>query len=359
MIWIKYARYSMKRKQRPLYYWCAVFVIGALIGALLTSWLSSGGDPDGPPGQDAQVSGDVQPDRGGPAASRSQDLAVPSDAETSPDLPDSDAASDDAPASSDELALDAVSGIIGGDASGDVLDPRPMLALVLDDGGYSMALANRVISLDLPLTWAIIPGARYSRELALSLDREGIPYITHVPMQAFGDPDGRAGHRGRRDDYAIGVGMTDREIRDALLPLIDSLPGAFGISNHRGSKATSDAATMRAVMNVMKERDLFFLDSHTIAGTVGYSAAVASGVRAARNSFFIDHYEGRERIMAELERAMDVVAKTGSAVAICHMRLETVEFLENLAESDLSGARVRLVTLPQMMEERELRKGDM
>ncbi|MDR1481783.1 MAG: divergent polysaccharide deacetylase family protein [Synergistaceae bacterium] len=235
----------------------------------------------------------------------------------------------------------------------------PMLAVVVVDMGYNISLASRVISLDLPLTLAIIPGIRYSVAVAEELDRKGIPYLIHVPMQAVGDPDGKAGHKGLKDDYAIGVKMTKSEMRAVLVSLIDSMPGAYGMSNHRGSKMTSDPKAMKDLMNLLKERDIFFLDSHTTANSVAYDTARAVGVKTARNSFFLDHEAEVEKISAVFERAMKLAEQVGSAVAICHMRSETIRFLEDLKRRDMSAAGVRLVTLAELMKERELRKGDM
>jgi polysaccharide deacetylase 2 family uncharacterized protein YibQ len=259
-----------------------------------------------------------------------------------------------------DIAYDVVKAAGSEDAApGGVAGRMPMLAVVLDDVGYSMSLAMRVISLDLPLTLAVIPGVRYSGAIAAELDKRGIPYLAHIPMQAVGDPDGRAGHVGLKNDYAIGVGMTEPAMRETLIPLIDSLPGAYGASNHRGSKVTSDPDMMKIFMSLLKERDLFFLDSHTTANTVAYETARAEGLRTAKNSFFIDHEGDAERISAAFDRALGVVTKAGSAVAICHMRLETIKFLEELKRKDMKAAGVNLVTLTQLMMERERRKGDM
>jgi polysaccharide deacetylase 2 family uncharacterized protein YibQ len=206
---------------------------------------------------------------------------------------------------------------------------------------------------------AIIPGIRYSAAVVEELDSRGIPYLIHIPMQAVGDPDGKAGHTGLKDDYAIGVGMTESAMREILVPLIDSMPGAYGISNHRGSKVTPDPRMMKALMNLLKERDLFFLDSLTTANSVAYDTARAMGVRTARNSFFLDHEADVGKISAVFEQAMKLAAQAGSVVAICHMRSETIRFLEDLKQRDISAEGVRLVTLEQLMKERELQKGDM
>jgi polysaccharide deacetylase 2 family uncharacterized protein YibQ len=226
----------------------------------------------------------------------------------------------------------------------------PALALVLDDCGGSLELARRVISLDLPMTWAIIPNIKYSVATAELLRGHGVPFLVHVPMQAEGDPDGEAGSGGR---YHVGVGMGRGDVRDAMVPLLDSLEGAYGVNNHRGSKATADAELMGHVMELLAEREMFFMDSRTSPKSVAYDVAVAKGLGAAKNSHFLDNASDRGKIFQTTMAAMEGARKKGSAVAICHLRPETVACLERLAldvEDGMHKSGVMLITLPQLAD---------
>ncbi len=244
----------------------------------------------------------------------------------------------------------------GTDASDDTEETRistrmPVLALVLDDCGSSIELARRLHEHKLPLTWSIIPNLRYSREIADMLRGSGTPFLVHVPMQAEVDPDGKAGTRGA--DYLIGVGMKPEAIRRTLLTLLDTLPGAYGISNHRGSKATADRRTMEAVVRVLQERNLFFLDSRTSSRSIAYDTAKAFGLRTASNSGFLDNEPNLQKMEVELNLAIAHAKEEGGAIAICHLRPDTVAFLERLSRDELAQKGVLLVTLPQLMQLRE------
>lgn len=228
----------------------------------------------------------------------------------------------------------------------------PALAIVIDDCGFSMEYARRVRACGLPITWAIIPKLRFSGETADMLTKDGIPFLIHVPMQAYVDPDGASG---KKNAYAIGVGMGADAVREALVPLLDSLPDAYGINNHRGSKATSDRATMEHVMNILAERKLFFMDSSTSSKTVAHRTALAHGLDSVKNNYFLDNESDREKIKIQLDRAIAGAKAKGSAVAICHLRPETIAFLETVDSAYFEKRGVRPVTLPQLVE---LRKGD-
>ena len=231
--------------------------------------------------------------------------------------------------------------------SGEPGEALAFVALVMDDCGPSLSLADRVLALDLPITWAILPNQAHSAQIAKALIEKDVPFLVHVPMQALVDPDGKAGERGM---YHIGVGMNKAAVTKALSRAIDSLPGAFGINNHRGSKATADPKIMEAVMDELVSRKLIFLDSNTSAKTIAYDTAKKKGLETFKNSHFLDNAADHEKIAHEMMFTIETAKKHGSAVAICHLRPETAVFLENLAEWDLPSKGVRLVTLPQLID---------
>jgi polysaccharide deacetylase 2 family uncharacterized protein YibQ len=227
---------------------------------------------------------------------------------------------------------------------------RPVLAVVVDDCGGNIALARRLLSVDLSLTWSIIPHLRYSEETAELLRSKDVPFLVHVPMQARGDPDGKAGERGY---YRIGVGMRPEAIRASLVSMLDSLPGAYGINNHRGSKATEDPEVMRPIMEELADRHMFFLDSRTSPKSVAYESASQNGLTAAKNSHFLDNEPDRLRISEEVARIVAIARKHGSAIAICHLRPDTVAFFEDFKAGKLEVkgvSEIRFVTLPELME---------
>ncbi len=221
------------------------------------------------------------------------------------------------------------------------------IAIVMDDCGPSIELARKALSLKLQITWSILPHQTYSKQIAKMLRDARVPFLVHVPMQAQVDPDGKAGEKGM---YYIGVGMSDAAVTKALSSLIDLLPGAYGINNHRGSRATEDEKTMKAVMDELARRKLFFLDSNTSTKTVAYEVAKAKGLRTLKNGHFLDNEQDRKKIEAEMKATIETAKKRGDTIVICHLRPETLAFLENLAKWDLTSMGVRLVTLPQLID---------
>lgn len=219
--------------------------------------------------------------------------------------------------------------------------PVPLLALIVDDGGGQMEYARRVAALDLPLTWAIIPYQRNSKETLELAASRSIPCLLHLPMQAEVDKDG--------SQYIIGKGMSAAAVRQKTAAALDSLPGVIGLNNHRGSLATADAKLMEPVMAELRERGLLFVDSRTSGKSVAYQTAAAAGVPALLNRGFLDNTADKNAIAARFREIVKSAQKRGALVVICHFRPSTVMFLEEL-NKNRKDLPVKLVTVPEMLK---------
>ncbi len=223
-----------------------------------------------------------------------------------------------------------------------IADGRPLLAILIDDGGSQMKLTQRVAALDMPTTWAIMPYRQYSRETAELAASKSVPYILHLPMQAQSDKDSETGK------FIIGRGMTAAEVRAKTAKALDSLPGAAGLNNHRGSRATESAALMEPLMEVLKSRRLIFVDSRTTGKSVAYDAALKAGVPALQNRGFLDNSSDKNVIAKKFDELVRNAQSRGSLLIICHFRPATVAFLEEL-NARYKNLPVRLVTVPEML----------
>ena len=217
------------------------------------------------------------------------------------------------------------------------------VALVVDDMGYDLAVARRLAGLGLPLTWAILPDAPHAAATAKIARDAGIPYLVHLPMQAQGDGDD--------GPYAVASGWSAEVIRERSLRAFEALPGAFGVNNHRGSRATADRVAMERFLSVLQEArpGWIFLDSRTNGASCGFSMAREKGIRTSRNDRFLDHRDEDEAIRAAFEAGASLARRKGQAILIGHPRPRTVHFLERLSRGDAIPPGVELETLPDLM----------
>ena len=219
--------------------------------------------------------------------------------------------------------------------------PGPYVAIVIDDFGFSKAITDGYGELTLPLTWSIIPFQSHSLYAAGQAEKAGIPYMIHMPMGAGGD---------KKWDEKTGVidsGMSAETVTLLLRKALVFLPGALGMNNHRGSRATRDEHLMETVMTELASTSLFFLDSRTSSASVAYNTARTKGIPAAFCSVFLDHEPAEEFMEKQFQRGLDLAAKRGWVVMIAHTRQGTLDFLKK--KSDSPPEKVTFVTMPELM----------
>ncbi|OYW02811.1 MAG: hypothetical protein B7Z61_11310 [Acidobacteria bacterium 37-71-11] len=216
------------------------------------------------------------------------------------------------------------------------------LAIVLDDAGSSIEVVREVERLPIEVAVAVLPNAARSAEVARGLGAQGRELLLHMPMEPVGNRGPGPG------EGAVEVGLSAAEIMSRVERALAVVAGARGVNNHMGSRATADAAAMRAVMAVLRSRGLYFLDSRTTAESVAEQIARASGVPALRRDVFLDDVSEPEAIRRALDQAVARARADGSAVAIGHVHPITIEVLER--ELPRIGGEVRLVRPSQLLK---------
>jgi polysaccharide deacetylase 2 family uncharacterized protein YibQ len=273
-------------------------------------------------------------------------------------------------------------------------DTGPVVALVVDDWGYSKSDAARLIlSVPAPLTLAVLPGLPYSRHYALKGTDLILPagngtaagsaagiadpgrklrvslgcfveahtgssaptvvagrreILLHLPMEPQGYPDPDPGPR------AVMVGMDAASIGARIDEALVALPMVTGVNNHMGSAATSDPSTMAALMQALHSRGLLFIDSLTSSRSVAYAEARKAGLPTAKNRIFLDFdNKSHATIKANLEVLVRSARSTGFALGICHPHPATAEVLAREVPR-LIKQGVRFVTVSEMLALQEL-----
>jgi polysaccharide deacetylase 2 family uncharacterized protein YibQ len=150
---------------------------------------------------------------------------------------------------------------------------------------------------------------------------------------------------------AILTSHSEEEIHTLLDSSFSQLPGAVGMNNHMGSRATADERVMTVIMDYLQSNGRFFLDSRTTTETVGAKSAETYAVPYLERDVFLDNESKAEEILESLNRGIDLARTKGHAVLIGHVRNpEVIEVIEsNLSELQRSG--VELVSLSALLEQ--------
>ncbi|HKM16659.1 MAG: divergent polysaccharide deacetylase family protein [Firmicutes bacterium] len=218
---------------------------------------------------------------------------------------------------------------------------RPKLALVIDDWGYSSSYTESFLQYPFPLTVAIIPHLAESSRLAQLAFASGHEVILHQPMEAL-NAYVELGEGG------ILASMGADEIRELLEANIDHLPMIAGVNNHMGSKVTTDPEVMAIILEMLKSKGLYFLDSYTTPLSTAGTVASKVGIPYAVNSLFIDNVNEVEAVKTQLRRIIQQAGRTGSAVAIGHVRSATVAAVWEMIP-EIVAAGIDLVPVSQVL----------
>jgi polysaccharide deacetylase 2 family uncharacterized protein YibQ len=198
---------------------------------------------------------------------------------------------------------------------------RPLIALVIDDFGYSAGeLAKESLDLPCALTVSVIPGLPFSREVAELAAAAGKEVMVHMPMEAL--------HESVEDrGSTLFVHLSDEEIRQRVDRAIASVPHAAGLNNHQGSRATADERVMTLVMEELRGRGLYFVDSRTNSMSIAYEVALRMQVPCTANAAFLDVEADTAKVRQQLWRLAHLAKRQGRALGIGHLRRTTLEAL--------------------------------
>ncbi len=196
------------------------------------------------------------------------------------------------------------------------------VAIVIDDIGYAVAMAEKFFSLPVKLNVAVFPHLPHGPYLARRAEESGKEVLIHFPMEAV-DPRENSGER-----FLLRSGTPKEEVVRMLEEAFRRIPQAKGLNNHKGSRATQDERLMALCALVLREKNAYFLDSLTTPRSVAFRVMRNTGVRALRRDVFLDGETTVEYVLRQLETALAVARKQGFAVAIGHPKEVTYEALK-------------------------------
>lgn len=220
--------------------------------------------------------------------------------------------------------------------------PAPRVAIIIDDCGYNVPRDLRFLRLPIPVTLSILPMTPHGKEVAEAALAAGKAVILHLPME----PESSTAHPG---PGAITTVMTDDQVRSQVAADIASLPPMPGANNHMGSKATSDARVMRDVLSVLKQDDMFFIDSMTAMSSLGSATAHDLGVPTAERDVFLDNQATVPYVEGQIKVLEAVALRNGAAIAIGHPNPETAEALEKMVPQ-MQAAGFSFVTAQSLVK---------
>ena len=194
------------------------------------------------------------------------------------------------------------------------------LAIVIDDVGYHSKEDAAVFAMPREISVAIIPAAPYARVRNQEAKSQGRDILIHMPMQPISAI--------KIEDGGLHLGMSAAQVNDRVNTAKNIVRDAIGMNNHMGSAATADVNLMTHLMNTLREKHLFFLDSRTIGKSVAGKIAKEQGVRSLDRHIFLDDSNELADVQRQFKAAIHYARKHGTAIAIGHPRPNTIAVLQ-------------------------------
>jgi len=218
---------------------------------------------------------------------------------------------------------------------------RPRIALIIDDIGYSIPRARQFLSLNIPITFSILPRVPHSRELAGEIGEYGHDVMLHQPMQPYDsslDPGPGALYEGD-DSYRI-TGIIEENISE--------VPLAIGVNNHMGSRFTECQREIHEALQVIKSNNLFFVDSRTSNNSKAFKTAKILHLISDRRNVFLDTIRNESTILFRLHQLKRCAWEYGHAIGIGHPFPETARAIEYFLR-EFPDSRISFVHMSKIL----------
>ena len=168
------------------------------------------------------------------------------------------------------------------------------VAIIIDDIGFDLHALRLLAELPAPLAFSVLPYTPHSAEAIEYLHERKRELLLHLPMEPLSYPKEAPG------PGALMVNMDEQQIRRQLDDDLAVVPYVSGVNNHMGSRFMEDFNRLSLLMEELKKRNLYFVDSRTTPNSKGLEAAVRTGIHFASRDIFIDHEHGYEAAFQNL-----------------------------------------------------------
>ncbi len=186
----------------------------------------------------------------------------------------------------------------------------------------------------------------FSQQIANEAHEKGFEIMLHFPMESF-PKDSKQEKTG---PGAIFSNMTQEEIKEVFSKNFVDMPHIKGINNHMGSKITSDERIMRIFFDLVKEKDLFFIDSLVINKSVARRIADEKDIKFSSRDVFLDNIDDPIYIRGQFIELIEIAEKYGKAIGIGHVeRINTAEVIKEMLP-ELKSCGIEIVPVSEIVE---------
>ncbi len=209
------------------------------------------------------------------------------------------------------------------------LPSKGKLIFVFDDAGHNLEQLQYFLDLPFPCTIAVLPKLPNSIETARRIRAAGKELILHQPMQAVNQNINPG-------EGAVKPGMNREEIKKIVASNVEEIGPIAGMNNHEGSLITSDEEAMEAVLELCKEKNIYFLDSRTSSKSVVPQVAKKLNMSIWERAVFLDNKRDKAYMKKQIIDGLEIASQRGEAIMIGHVFTVDLAILLKEMYSDLT-----------------------
>lgn len=206
----------------------------------------------------------------------------------------------------------------------------PKLAIIMDDISTN-AHVSELKKLSIKVTPSIFPPEKQHPKTA-ELAKEFSVYMVHLPLQALNYTNEKAN--------TLRTGDSKEKISQRIKDIKNDFKDVKYINNHTGSGFTSDFKSTLALLDELKNSEIYFIDSLTTNKSTVLDASKKLGLKYAYRDVFLDNEQNVSKILKMINNAVAVAKKDGVAIAICHPYKSTFEALKIAQKDAFKGVEV-------------------
>lgn len=207
---------------------------------------------------------------------------------------------------------------------------EPKLAIIMDDISTN-AQVRELKKLSIKVTPSIFPPEKEHPKSA-ELAKEFSVYMVHLPLQALNYTNEKAN--------TLHTGDSKEKISQHIKDIKKDFKDVKYINNHTGSGFTSDFKSTLALLDELKNSEIYFIDSLTTNKSTVLDASKKLGLKYAYRDVFLDNEQNVSKILKMINNAVAVAKKDGVAIAICHPYKSTFEALKIAQKDAFKGVEV-------------------
>jgi len=212
------------------------------------------------------------------------------------------------------------------------------IAIILDDAGNNLDLAEEIVKSPYKITLSVIPFTQYDRETAEIVRKYKKELFLHLPMEPKSYPSTDPGKG------SILLNTPESLIDIIVKRDVERLGNIDGANNHMGSALTENKQKMKQVLKYLKKYTDTFVDSHTTKNTVAYDVCKDYMTYCGINNIFIDNLDNADYIKDKINKGLNLLEKDKKIIMIGHLRPTTVKvLLTYLPELEKKGIKFSTV----------------